>query len=162
MSAKSVKTSEAALELAEIFERTMQQLTLLGHTVPKSATALTPQQLKILLVLHSLGEPMPMSKLSSQLDVTPGTLTKVAGGLIKKQYLERRRSAEDDRVVKLSLTKEGHAIVTDIKKYRQQFFAEICSRLNAAECRKLIESHRNIYETYRQILVETKGSAAKK
>jgi DNA-binding MarR family transcriptional regulator len=157
MGDKSNKASASALELADIFERMMQQLTLLGHTVPESASSLTPQQLKILLVLHSLGEPTPMSKLSAQLHVTPGTLTKVAGGLIKKQYLERRRSAEDDRVVKLSLTKEGHAIVAHIKKYRQQFFADICSRLNAAECGKLIESHRNIHETYRQILAETKS-----
>ncbi|HMF79642.1 MAG TPA: MarR family transcriptional regulator [Bryobacteraceae bacterium] len=159
MGDKGNKATASALELADIFERMMQQLTLLGHTVPQSATSLTPQQLKILFVLHSLGEPTPMSKLSAQLNVTPGTLTKVAGGLIKKRYLDRRRSAEDDRVVKLSLTKEGHAVVAQIRKYRQQFFAEICARLNAAECRKLIESHRNIHETYRQVLAE---SAAKK
>jgi len=116
MGDKGNKATASALELADIFERMMQQLTLLGHTVPQSATSLTPQQLKILFVLHSLGEPTPMSKLSAQLNVTPGTLTKVAGGLIKKRYLDRRRSAEDDRVVKLSLTKEGHAVVAQIRK----------------------------------------------
>src|SRR3981081_1916530 len=95
-----------AEELAGIFERMMQQLTLLGHTLPTSATALTPQQLKILFTLDFLGEPPPMSKLSGHLGFAAGHVTKVAGGLVEKKYLGRKRSEDDDRVVKLSLPKE--------------------------------------------------------
>lgn len=144
-------------ELAGIFERMMQQLTLLGHTLPTSATSLTPQQLKILFTLDFLGEATPMSKLSAQLGVTAGTLTKVAGGLVDKNYLDRQRSTEDDRVVKLSLTKTGWKMVEHIKNYRQRFFSDICSNLDATERRRLIESHRHIYETYRKILQQQKG-----
>ena len=149
-----------AEELAGIFERMMLQLTLLGHTLPTSATSLTPQQLKILFTLDFLGEPTPMSKLSAQLGVTAGTLTKVAGGLVEKKYLARKRSADDDRIVNLSLTKEGRSMVEHIKKYRRHFFGEMCSGLSATECRRLIESHRQIFETYRRILQQRKGSAA--
>jgi DNA-binding MarR family transcriptional regulator len=149
-----------AAELAGIFERMMQQLTLLGHTLPTSATSLTPQQLKILFTLDFLGEPTPMSKLSAQLGVTAGTLTKVAGGLVEKKYLGRKRSEDDDRIVKLSLTTDGRGMVEHIKKYRRHFFAEICAGLSAAECRRLIESHRHIFETYRGILARKKGSGA--
>ena len=149
-----------AEELAGIFERMMQQLTLLGHTLPTSATSLTPQQLKILFTLDFLGEPTPMSKLSAQLGVTPGTLTKVAGGLVEKEYLDRKRSEDDDRIVKLSLTKEGRGMVEHIKKYRRHFFGEICSGLSASERRRLIESHRHIFETYRRILEQKKASGA--
>lgn len=146
-----------AEELADMFERMMQQLVLLGHTLPASATTLTPQQLKILFTLDFLGEPAPMSKLSARLGVTPGTLTKVAGGLVEKKYLARTRSLDDDRVVKLSLTKESCKLIEQIKKYRRQFFSEICNSLATSECRKLIDSHRHIFETYRRLLEAKKG-----
>lgn len=139
-------------ELAGIFEQMMQQLTLLGHTLPVSATSLTPQQLKILFTLDFLGEPTSMSRLAAHLGVTAGTLTKVAGGLVAKQYLDRERSQDDERIVRLSLTQGGHGMVEHIKKYRRQFFAQICSELSAAKRRRLIASHRHIYETYRQVL----------
>ncbi len=146
------------VELAGVFERMMQQLSLLGHSLPTSATSLTPQQLKILFTLDFLGQPTPMSKLAAQLGVTPGTLTKVASGLVGKKYLDRKRWEDDDRVVKLSLTNEGRGMVEHIKKYRRQFFGEICSSLSATERRRLIESHRYIFETYRRILTQKKGS----
>jgi DNA-binding MarR family transcriptional regulator len=130
----------------------MQQLTLLGHALPTSATSLTPQQLKILFTLDFLGEPTPMAKLSAQLGVTPGTLTKGASWLVEKNYLDRKRSPDDDRVVKLSLTKAGRGMVEQIRKYRRQFFSEICKSVTAPERRKLIGSHRHIFETYRRIL----------
>jgi DNA-binding MarR family transcriptional regulator len=147
-----------AEELAGMFELMMQQLMLLGHTLPTAATSLTPQQLKILFTLSFLGEPTPMSRLSAQLGVTPGTLTKVASGLVEKSYLDRKRSPDDDRVVKLSLTKAGRGMVDQIKQYRRQFFSELCDSLNVSERRKLIESHRHIFETYRRILQATKGA----
>ena len=149
-----------AEELAGIFERMMQQLTLLGHTLPTAATSLTPQQLKILFTLDFLGAPTPMSRLSAQLGVTPGTLTKVAGGLVAKKYLDRKRSEDDDRIVNLSLTREGRGMVEHIKEYRRQFFGEICASLSATERRRLIESHRHIFETYRRIVEQKKGSGA--
>jgi DNA-binding MarR family transcriptional regulator len=147
----------AAAELASIFEQMMQQLTLLGHTLPKSAVLFTPQQLKILFTLDFLAKPTPMSKLSSQLGVTPGTLTRTAAGLVRKGYLERRRAADDERVVRIWLSKEGHRVVSQIKKYRQVFFGEICENLKLPDRRKLIESHRHILETYRRILREKRG-----
>lgn len=143
--------------LAGMFEQMMQQLTLLGHTLPKSAGALTPSQLKILFTLDFLGVPTPMSRLSAKLAVTPGTLTRVASGLRRKGYLERQRSAEDDRVVNLSLTNRGRRAVDRIKQYRQEFFADLCDTLSHADCQRLIDSHRHILETYRRILQEEKG-----
>jgi len=148
----------AASELASIFEQMMQQLTLLGHTLPQSAVSFTPQQLKILFTLDFLAEPTPMSKLSSQLGVTPGTLTKTAAGLVRKGYLERRRSSDDERVVRISLSKEGQRVVSRIKKYREDFFREVSENLSVPDRQKLIASHRHIFETYGRIVREKRGS----
>jgi hypothetical protein len=49
-------------------------------------------------------------------------------------------------------------MVEHIKRYRRQFFRGICSGLSVTERRRLIESHRHIYETYRGILAQKKGS----
>jgi DNA-binding MarR family transcriptional regulator len=95
-----------------------------------------------------------MSKLSSRLGVTPGTLTKTVAGLLRKNYLERQRSPDDDRVVRVSLSKEGRRAVSKIKEYRQGFFTKLCASLTQSECRRLVESHRFILETYRRILQE--------
>src|SRR5882757_4275853 len=154
----SASERRAAAELASIFEQMMQQLTLLGHTLPQSAVLFTPQQLKILFTLDFLADPTPMSKLSSQLGVTPGTLTKTAAGLVWKGYLERRRSPDDKRVVRISLSKEGQRVVSRIKKYRQDFFREISENLSVPDRQKLIASHLHIFETYGRILREKRGS----
>jgi DNA-binding MarR family transcriptional regulator len=164
MTDKLMRRNNPGGELAEVFERMMQQLLLLGHTLPESAVSLTPQQLKILFTLDVLSDPTPMSKVSAQLGVTPSTLTKVAGGLIGLGCLQRQRAADDDRVVNVSLTARGRQLVAEIKAYRRGFFRSVCARLTASECRKLIESHRHIYETYRGVLRErnvAQGSGAR-
>jgi DNA-binding MarR family transcriptional regulator len=144
--------SRTGSELAAAFESMMQRLLLLGHTLPDSAIALTPQQLKVLSTLDFLAAPTPMSKLSAELGVTPGTMTKVVAGLVRKSYVQKRRSTSDDRVVHVSLTREGRRAVTKIKEYRREFFMRVCDRLTPAACRKLIETHRHIDDTYGQIL----------
>jgi DNA-binding MarR family transcriptional regulator len=157
--APAIPRHRPGAELASVFEQMMMQLTLLGHTLPKSAGELTPQQLKILFTLDFLAAPTAMSKLSAKLGVTPGTLTRVAGRLLRRGYLERKRSTEDDRVVQLSLTKQGQRAVARIKKYRRDFFAELCGKLSVADCETLLASHRYILETYRRIVYEKKGDA---
>src|SRR5215510_1376809 len=133
MPRKQAAEPRAGYELADAFELMMQQLLLLGHTLPESATSLTPQQLKILFTLDFLGGPTPMSKLSARLGVTPGTLTKVAASLVHSAYLKRERSPDDDRVVTLSLAMEGRHTVEGIKEYRRAFFSELCESISSSE-----------------------------
>jgi DNA-binding MarR family transcriptional regulator len=154
MAGKLMRSDKLGGELAEAFELMMQQLLLLGHTLPESAVALTPQQLKILFTLDVLSDQTPMSKLSAQLGVTPSTLTRVAGGLVELGNLQRQRSTEDDRVVNVSLTARGRRLVAEIKAYRRRFFQSVCACLSVPECQKLIASHRHIYQTYRGVLHE--------
>ena len=79
-------------------------------------------------------------------------MTKTAAGLLRMGYLEKRRSPDDERVVRISLSTEGHRIVSEIKKYRQVFFGDLLENLARSSQRKLIDSHRYILETYRHIL----------
>lgn len=56
-----------------------------------------------------LKEPRNMSTVAKAMSVTVGTLTTAINNLVKKGYVSRVRSAEDKRVVLLSLTDKGKA-----------------------------------------------------
>lgn len=60
-------------------------------------------------VIDNIGEnkERTMSDTAKDLRVTSGTLTTAVDNLIKKGYVERRRSVEDRRVVKIKLTEKG-------------------------------------------------------
>lgn len=111
----------------------MEQLLRLGHTLPSFSDITDATTAQILFTLDFIGAATPMSQLSARLGVTPGTLTKVAAGLVRMGYLIRKRSSEDDRVVNLSLADEGLQAIGQIRKCRQAFYADICDRLSASE-----------------------------
>lgn len=48
-----------------------------------------------------------MSEIAERLQITMGTLTTAIDKLIKKGYVERKRSEKDRRIVNVSLTKRG-------------------------------------------------------
>lgn len=56
-----------------------------------------------------IGDPKNMSTVAKAMSVTVGTLTTAINNLVKKGYVSRVRSAEDKRVVLLSLTDKGRA-----------------------------------------------------
>lgn len=62
-------------------------------------------------IIDAIGmrEPKNMSTVAKTMAVTVGTLTTAINSLVKKGYVSRVRSAEDKRVVLLSLTDKGAA-----------------------------------------------------
>ncbi|MBS6397768.1 MAG: MarR family transcriptional regulator [Clostridiales bacterium] len=62
-------------------------------------------------IIEAIGirEPKNMSTVAKKMTVTVGTLTTAINNLVKKGYVSRVRSAEDKRVVLLSLTEKGVA-----------------------------------------------------
>lgn len=54
------------------------------------------------------------SEVAKELSITVGTLTIAINRLVKKGYVERIRSEDDRRVVKLSLTKKGNYCIVCI------------------------------------------------
>ncbi len=55
-------------------------------------------------------EPKRMSEIAKKLKITVGTLTVAINNLVKKGYVERYRSDNDRRVVKIGLTKKGRLL----------------------------------------------------
>ncbi|MEF9952726.1 MAG: MarR family transcriptional regulator [Clostridium sp.] len=51
-----------------------------------------------------------MSEIAADLQITVGTLTIAVNNLVKKGYVERQKSENDRRVVRISLTKRGRLV----------------------------------------------------
>lgn len=66
-----------------------------------------------------------MSEVAKELSVTVGTLTVAVNHLVKKDYVERIRSEDDRRVVKLALTKKGKLVFRVHQAFHRKMVQEI-------------------------------------
>lgn len=89
-------------------------------------------QLVLLELLRSRG-PQKISVLAEHMYVTVGNVTLLADRLHKAHLIERERSETDRRVVLLSLTAEGDALVERTRAIRNRVFSRYFGALNPEE-----------------------------
>ena len=85
-----------------------------------------------------------MSDTAKAVKVTSGTLTTAIDNLIKKGYVERRRSSEDRRVVKIRLTERGKAAYKSHEDFHKDLVISALQQLNSHEEEVLIKVLSNI------------------
>lgn len=93
---------------------------------PDRRPDMTPQQYWLLRHLRSTG-PLRIGELSSALGVTAGTATEACKRLEAAGLLSRERRADDERVVQISLTEQGTALIDTL---RQQKYEEVMQLLD--------------------------------
>ena len=59
---------------------------------------------------------LTMQQLARRMFKSVSTMTRVAGQLVRKGYIKRRRDPKDRRVVHISITPQGKAIITAIQR----------------------------------------------
>ena len=74
------------------------------------------------------------------MSITLGTLTKAIDGLTRKGYVNRIRSEEDKRVVKLSLTDKGKSAYYHHEHFHRHMIEHIKDDLSDDEMKVLITS----------------------
>lgn len=74
-----------------------------------------------------------MSDTAKVLRITSGTLTTAVDNLIKKGYVERNRSDEDRRVVKIKLTEKGRLAYLDHEEFHKDLVISALYQLNSEE-----------------------------
>ncbi|MDQ0860987.1 MarR family winged helix-turn-helix transcriptional regulator [Bacillus sp. V2I10] len=79
------------------------------------------------LVLLLLREQLTMSELASDLGAPLSTITSMAKRLEKKGWIERKSSPNDQRVIFVSLTKEGK----ELAKQANELIEEVLRRIQA-------------------------------
>jgi len=85
------------------------------------------------LMLCEKLQTVSMSNLAQGMSVPMSTATGIVDRLVKKGLLKRGRNEEDRRVVTVSLTDNGRALVEDLKEHFHEFLDRVRSLLTVEE-----------------------------
>jgi len=85
-----------------------------------------------------VGEPQKVSAIAAKLFVTVGTLTVNMNSLEKKEYIVRRRSTEDKRVVLVTLTEKGRKAFFHHRDFHKAMIHAAVRNLEADEMEALM------------------------
>jgi DNA-binding MarR family transcriptional regulator len=105
--------------------------------------------LNVLTLLEASG-PMSMGRLADALDISVASITGVIDRMEARGLVERRRDAEDRRVVLVQPAKGAKKIFGDIDGRRRKALALLLSRLTDQELRGLLEGHRALREARKE------------
>lgn len=94
-------------------------------------------------------KPRMMKEIACGLDITFGTLTTAINRLVKKQYVVRKRSDIDRRIVYIKLTKKGKLVYRIHKKFHSDMVKESVKGLDENEEVILIKSLQQLNDFFR-------------
>jgi DNA-binding MarR family transcriptional regulator len=103
------------------------------------AEEVTLTQYRTLVVLASRG-PQSLAALAEAVDVTPPTATRMCDRLVKKGLVGRRHERGDRRLVRLSLTTSGRALVDAVTQRRRIEIAGLLTAIPVAQQAALVDS----------------------
>lgn len=98
-----------------------------------------------------LEEPKNMSTVAKAMSVTVGTLTTAINNLVKKGYVSRVRSAEDKRVVLLSLTEKGTAAYRKHAAFHKKMVQTVMDGLEGEELEILVSALEKLQRYFKEI-----------
>ena len=89
------------------------------------------------------------SEVAKELSITVGTLTTAINKLVKKDYVERIRSEDDRRVVKLGLTKNGKLLYRVHQHFHREMVKNILDGMATDEQQALLAALKNLHDFLR-------------
>jgi len=103
---------------------------------------LTLAQAQTLRVLRR--EPLSTGKLAAELRISAPAVTQLADRLTRKALIDRRPVEGDRRMVLLSLTAQGKALVDGFRRHRNEVFAEALGHLSPRDRTEVVEALKKI------------------
>lgn len=86
------------------------------------------------------------SEVAKRLSITVGTLTVAINNLVKKGYVERIRSKDDRRVVRLKLTNRGRLFYRVHQHFHKKMVEAALTDMNEAEKKAVVKGLKNLHE----------------
>lgn len=122
---KSVATTQASFDLLEIWKSISHSWKALNRDVERalSTTGLSLAEVRVLHTLHTNG-PVPMTKLTAELMVTPGAITSIVDGLESQGLVERMRGEDDRRVITIRITAKGDATIKKAIQLHKRYISK--------------------------------------
>ncbi len=118
---------------------------LFNHVLDTEAKAVITEDFKDITnndmhIIEAIGihEPRNVSQIARNLAVTVGTLTVNMNSLERKGYIARERSAEDKRVVLVTLTEKGRKAFFHHRDFHKAMIRSAIKGLNEEEMNALI------------------------
>jgi MarR family transcriptional regulator, organic hydroperoxide resistance regulator len=105
----------------------------------------------VMWVLWVWGE-LETRQLAAEAGVTKGTLTGVVGTLQRRQLVVRRRVADDGRLVRVSATASGDALMTAVFARFNAGEARVVAALDDAESRQLAHLLRKVLRSMEEVV----------
>lgn len=120
-------------ELIDSWEKLDYQLKALDDSCMSIINSqLSDHELQIIIFLGK-NENVRMKDIAEHMNILGSTLTAISDKLVEKEYVERRRSKSDRRIVRLSLTKSGQKIFDILRKMKMEIGRELFSLLDDEE-----------------------------
>jgi DNA-binding MarR family transcriptional regulator len=113
------------------------------------------------LTLLEVEGPVPMGRLAEWLDVSHASVTGIVDRMEERGLVERRRAADDRRVISIHLTDTGASVSRDLLARRQERLARILGELTDAEATSLLKGLRAL-RSAREHLAEVDAEAGPK
>ena len=113
--------------------------------------------LNVIILLEANG-PMPMGRVADALDISVASATGIVDRMEARGLVERRRDAEDRRVVLVVPAAGAKAILGDIDTRRRQALTKILDTLTDDELSGLLTGHRAL-RAARVAFAKTMGAA---
>lgn len=86
------------------------------------------------------------TEVAKELSITVGTLTVAINNLVKKSYVERIRSEDDRRVVKLGLTKKGKLLFRVHQHFHKEMVMNTLKGMDKPEEQALLKALKNLHD----------------
>lgn len=98
--------------------------------------SISPQQFHVIMVINEK-KSINMTDLANEMMISKPQLTPIINKLIQKNYLVRKNSPEDRRVINISLTQLGKDMLKQRKDYLFRMTTQRISALQTAELAEL-------------------------
>jgi DNA-binding MarR family transcriptional regulator len=102
---------------------------------------------RILFALRNRENPPTMGELSGELGIPLSSATRMADGLVRARFVERRADPSDRRVVRLCMTERGIQFIETGKKYMRERVEQLLRRFSDEEQEQLIRLLRKLVDS---------------
>ena len=116
-----------------------------ARSLANVAEDVTLAQYRVLIVLAARG-PQRLVDLATALGVDRSTATRMCDRLVRKRLVHRRRTNDDRRGVRVSLTTAGGELVAEVTRRRRAEIATIVERMPKAHRRPVLNALRAFAE----------------
>lgn len=101
---------------------------------------------RILMLLSEKTDPLTMGELSLELNVPMSTATRIVDGLVRRDMVERVNDANDRRIVRVGMSRNGRKLYETGRVYSKQRIMNLLKEFTDAEQTQLLSLMNKLFD----------------